>query len=120
MPGQLDPILCTPVAEPHDDPAWIFEPKYAGLRVLACYDGREITLLSRIHASQKFEFPDVVTALQDSLKRPGIVDGEPVCPDENDGSSFRALQQRFHLENAREVEKQRRRHPASLVSIHST
>jgi len=92
MPGRLDPMLCTLIAAPFDDPAWIFEPKYDGLRVLAYFNGRELTLLSRNSASQNFQFPDVVAALQDSLTRPSIVDGEVVCLDEHGRSSFRALQ----------------------------
>ncbi len=114
MPGQIDPMLCTLIAAPFDDPAWIFEPKYDGLRVLARFDGRELTLLSRNAASQNFQFPDVVAALQDSLTRPGVVDGEVVCLDEHGRSSFRALQQRFHLTNAREVAMRMRQHPAYL------
>ena len=114
MPGQLDPMLCTLIAAPFDHPAWIFEPKYDGLRVLAYFDGRELTLRSRNHASQNFQFPDVVAALRESLTRPGIVDGEVVCLDEHGRSSFRALQQRFHLRNAREVTVRMQRHPAYL------
>jgi bifunctional non-homologous end joining protein LigD len=97
------PMLCTLVAAPFDHPAWIFEPKYDGLRVLVCFDGHDLTLLSRNAASQNIQFPDVVAALRDSLTRPVIVDGEVVCLDEHGRSSFRALQQRFHLKNAREV-----------------
>jgi DNA ligase D-like protein (predicted ligase) len=114
MPGRLDPMLCTLIAAPFDDRAWIFGPKYDGLRVLACFDGRELTLLSRNHALQNFEFPDVVAALRDSLIRPSIVDGEVVCLDEHGRSSFRALQQRFHLTNAREIAIRMQQHPASL------
>jgi bifunctional non-homologous end joining protein LigD len=114
MPGQLDPMLCTLIAAPFDHPAWIFEPKYDGLRFLACFDGRELSLLSRNHASQNFQFPDVVAALQDSLMRPAIVDGEVVCLDEHGRPSFRALQQRFHLTNTREVARRMRQHPAYL------
>src|SRR5690349_21071101 len=97
MPTAPVPMLCTLVAEPFDNPAWIFEPKYDGLRVLGRFDGRELTLLSRNGASQNFQFPDIAGALRDSLTRPAIVDGEIVCLDEQGRSSFRALQQRFHL-----------------------
>src|SRR6516225_7865760 len=79
MPAAPAPMLCTLVAEPFDNPDWIFEPKYDGLRVLARFDGRELTLLSRNQASQNFQFPDIVAALEDSLSRPVIVDGEIVC-----------------------------------------
>ena len=73
MPALPGAMLCTLVAAPFDHPAWIFEPKYDGLCVLACFDGRELTLLSRNHASQNSQFPDVVAALRDSLTRPGMV-----------------------------------------------
>jgi bifunctional non-homologous end joining protein LigD len=88
-------MLCTLVAAPFDHPAWIFEPKYDGLHILGCFDGHALPLLSRNYASQNFQFPDVVAALQGSLTRPGIVDGEVVCLDEDGHSSFRALHQRF-------------------------
>src|SRR5437899_12947753 len=94
MPSAPLPMLCTLVAEPFDNPAWVFEPKYDGLRVLGRFDGRELTLLSRNQASQNFQFPDVVATLRDSLTRPAVVDGEVVCFDERGHSSFRSLQQR--------------------------
>ena len=114
MPTHPRPMLCTLVAEPFDHPAWIFEPKYDGLRVLGRFDGRDLTLLSRNHASQNFQFPDVVAALRNSLARPVIVDGEGVCLDEHGRSSFRALQQRFHLQTTRELEARMQQYPASL------
>src|SRR6266404_9031774 len=114
MPSAPLPMLCTLVAEPFDNPAWIFEPKYDGLRILGRFDGRELILLSRNQAAQNFQFPDIVEALQASLTRPAIVDGEIVCFDEHGQSSFRSLQQRFHLKNAREVEARRKQHPAYI------
>jgi len=33
-------MLCPLVAIPFDHLAWIFEPNYDGLRLLACFDGR--------------------------------------------------------------------------------
>jgi bifunctional non-homologous end joining protein LigD len=112
MPARLSPMLCTFVAEPFDDPAWIFEPKYDGLRLLARFDGRDLTLLSRRSVSQNFQFPEVVASLRESLTRPVLVDGELVCLDEHGRSSFRSLQQRFHLMHGREVETRMRQHPA--------
>jgi bifunctional non-homologous end joining protein LigD len=107
-------MLCTLVAEPFDNPAWTFEPKYDGLRVLGRFDGRELTLLSRNQASQNLQFPDVVAALRDGLDRPAVVDGEVVCFDPRGHSSFRSLQQRFHLKDAREVEARMKQYPAYL------
>lgn len=112
MPLLPRPMLCTLIAEPFDDPGWIFEPKLDGLRVLIRFDGRKLTVLSRNQTPQNFQFPDMVAAMQKSLKQPAIVDGEIVCLDENNQSSFRALQQRFHLTSAREVNARMSRFPA--------
>ncbi len=108
------PMLATLVGEPFDDPAWVFEPKYDGLRVLGVFDGRSLTLLSRNNASQNGPFPDVAAALRAALDRPAVVDGEVVCLDEHGRSSFRALQQRFHLKDRREIEARAEQHPAYL------
>ena len=114
MPSSVSPMLCTLSSEAFDDPDWIFEPKFDGLRILARFDGKELLLLSRNQKSQNFQFPDIVAALRKSLPRQAIVDGEVVCLDEQGNSSFRLLQQRFHLQNAREVEERMKRFPAYL------
>src|SRR5207237_2035031 len=97
MPSSVSPMLCTISSEAFDHPDWIFEPKVDGLRVLARFDGKELILLSRNQKSQNFQFPDIVAALRESLPRRAIIDGEVVCLDEQGNSSFRLLQQRFHL-----------------------
>lgn len=105
-------MLCTLATEPIDDGRWVYEPKYDGLRVVAVFEGREVTLLSRNGKLQNLLFPDVVDALRASLKGPAVVDGEVVCFDEDGRSSFRALQQRFHVKDAGEVRRRMERHPA--------
>src|SRR5262245_38791921 len=112
LPADPRPMLCTLMAEPFDHPGWIFEPKYDGLRALARFDGKELVLLSRYGESQNFQFPDVVAALRESLDRPALLDGEVVCFDAEGRTSFRALQQRFHLKNAEEVRTRSERFPA--------
>jgi bifunctional non-homologous end joining protein LigD len=114
MPAEPAPMLCTLAGRPFDDPDWIFEPKFDGLRILARFDGRDLTLLSRNRKSQNALFPDVVEALRASLTRPAIVDGEVVCFGEDGRSSFQALQQRFHLQDPAEVRRRMERHPASV------
>src|SRR5437867_1745000 len=97
LPAVPAPMLATLVDAPFDHPDWIFEPKFDGLRVLGRFDGRHLTLLSRNGKPQEFQFPDVAAALRAALKQPAIVDGEVVCFDDRGRTSFRALQQRFHL-----------------------
>ena len=112
MPESPVPMLCTLVDRPFDSPDWIFEPKFDGLRILARFDGRDVTLLSRNNKPQKSRFPEIAEGIRASLDRPAIVDGEIVCFDEHGRSSFRALQQRFHLEDAEEIRRRMEKHPA--------
>jgi DNA ligase D-like protein (predicted ligase)/DNA ligase D-like protein (predicted 3'-phosphoesterase) len=107
-------MLCTSAAEPFDNPAWIFEPKFDGIRVLARFDGIELVLLSRNNRPQNLQFPEIVQGLRKSLKRPGIVDGEIVCFDSKGHTSFRHMQQRLHLTSEEAVEQRMREYPAFL------
>src|SRR5437773_12547760 len=94
-------MLCTLVADPFDDPEWVCEPKLDGLRVVCLIDAkRRVQLISRNGKEQHFQFPDVVEALRRSVKGSAELDGEIVCLDRRGLSSFRELQQRFHLANA--------------------
>ncbi len=44
LPRQIQPMLCTLVSEPFDDPNWLFESKFDGQRVLARFDGKKVEL----------------------------------------------------------------------------
>jgi bifunctional non-homologous end joining protein LigD len=48
------------------------------------------------------------------VSRPAILDGEIVCFDARGRTSFRALQQRFHLVNPEEIRARAERYPASV------
>src|SRR4051794_12498209 len=72
LPEAAGLMLCTLVAEPFDHPAWLFEPKYDGLRVLGRFDGHDLTLLSRNDQPQNLLFPEIATALRASLTRPAL------------------------------------------------
>jgi bifunctional non-homologous end joining protein LigD len=117
MPRDVSLMLCTLVAEPFDDPDWIFEPKLDGLRVLCRFDGKRVQLVSRNGKSQDFQFPDVGIALAKALVKPAILDGEIVCLDARGQSSFRALQQRFHLTDAGVVASRMAEFPAYLYAF---
>jgi bifunctional non-homologous end joining protein LigD len=107
-------MLASLVGEPFDHPDWVFEPKFDGLRILGIFDGKNLTLLSRNQQAQNFQFPDVEQALRAVLTKRAIVDGEIVCFDQEGRTSFRALQQRFHLKDAAEVRDRMQRFPAYL------
>lgn len=111
-PETLAPMLCTLVDHAFDSPEWAFEPKFDGLRILARFDGRNVTLLSRNLKPQEARFPEIAEGLRAALSRPCVVDGEVVCLDDEGRTSFRALQQRFHLEDAAEIRRRMQKHPA--------
>jgi bifunctional non-homologous end joining protein LigD len=90
----------------------VFEPKFDGLRVLGQFDGRRLILLSRNNQSQNVQFPEVAAALRAALSSPAVVDGDVVCFDEQGRTSFRTLQQRFHLKDPAEVRRRVRLYPA--------
>jgi DNA ligase D-like protein (predicted ligase) len=107
-------MLASLAAEPFDHPDWVFESKYDGLRVLVRFDCEELTLISRNAKTQNFQFPEVAEALRKSLSRPAVLDGEIVCFDEDGKTSFRAIQQRFHLLDAAEIRERAKRYPAYI------
>jgi bifunctional non-homologous end joining protein LigD len=107
-------MAATLVDGPFDHPDWIFEPKFDGLRVQVRFDGQGLTLLSRNDKPQEGMFPDVADALRAALDRPAVLDGEVVCFDEGGKTSFRALQQRFHLTDPAEIRARAEKYPASV------
>jgi bifunctional non-homologous end joining protein LigD len=105
-------MAATLVEGPFDHPGWIFEPKLDGLRVLARSDGSKVTLLSRNDKPQEATFPEVARALAEALPESAVADGEIVCFDSEGRTSFRALQQRFHLLDPGEIRARAERFPA--------
>lgn len=112
IPRQPGLMLCALIGEAFDDPKWIFEPKYDGLRVLCQAQGKNVQLISRNDKSQNLQFPDIVEAAAKALNRPAVLDGEVVCLDKQGMSSFRQLQQRFHLQDRAVILDRMKAHPA--------
>src|SRR3954454_2432766 len=82
IPDAPAPMLCTLVDSAFDSLDWTFEPKFDGLRILARFDGRDVTLLSRNNKPQEARFPEIAKGLRAALARPCVVDGEVVCLDD--------------------------------------
>jgi ATP dependent DNA ligase domain len=114
MPKQPALMQCTLVAEPFDDPDWLFEPKLDGLRVLCWFNGSHLRVLSRQHKEQNAQFPDLIAALRPCLPCRVILDGEVVCLDAQGRSSFRLLQQRLHLQDPTVIKERMWQYPAYL------
>ena len=56
-------MLATLVAKPFDEPGWVYEEKYDGIRVPAYKEGKHVSLLSRNNIDRTEDFPEVVAAI---------------------------------------------------------
>src|SRR5690349_4756833 len=99
----LRPMLASLVEAPLDDPDFVYEPKYDGIRAIAeVGPGGAVRLWSRLGNEKTRQFPEVVAALaawSRRLKQPVILDGEVVALDAHgDPAGFQNLQGRIHGE----------------------
>jgi ATP-dependent DNA ligase len=89
------PMLAKPVAE--IPPGLFYEPKWDGFRSIVFRDGEEIEIGSRTERPMTRYFPELVTAVKESLPSRCVVDGEIVVAlPEKQGLDFWSLQQRIH------------------------
>lgn len=84
----VDPVPLVPRAEPFDDPAWVFEPKYEGFRGLAYSSARGCEIRSRRDNPMK-RFFDLWSRVAEVLHgREAILDGEIVSLDRQGRPAF--------------------------------
>jgi bifunctional non-homologous end joining protein LigD len=86
----------------HDDPQFVYEPKYDGIRAIAeVGPDAAVRLWSRLGNEKTQQFPEIATALSRwarRLKAPVILDGEVVALDSRgEPAGFQKLQGRIHL-----------------------
>src|SRR5262245_8111110 len=112
----LEPMLASLVDAPIDDPAFVYEPKYDGIRAIVEVPagGKAVRLWSRLGNEKTEQFPEIAEALAKWARRrrePVVLDGEIVAVD-RDGrpQGFQALQGRIHVReivNARRFKRAR-------------
>jgi bifunctional non-homologous end joining protein LigD len=118
--GEVDaarqPVMLATLADkPFSDPAWLYEIKYDGVRVLAARDGARVALYGRAGQDFTARYPEVVTALRALPLERFVLDGEVVALDEAGRPSFQRLQNRLHLPPPADVERARSTVPVSAV-----
>lgn len=92
IPFLTSPMLATLVAEPFDQPGWIFEEKYDGDRFLAYKDGSRVKLVSRNGKDRTNRFPAIANAIRQLSARSLLLDGEIAVFDRAGVSHFQSLQ----------------------------
>ena len=108
-------MLATLVDEAPSDPAWLFEIKYDGVRVLASRADDHVELRGRSGQLVTARYPEVTAALR-ALPLPRfLLDGEIVALDDAGRSSFQRLQERMGLTSPADIERARAEVPVSAV-----
>ena len=98
MPTAIAPMLAVLSDLPSDPGNWAFEYKWDGVRALAFWNGKRLTLHSRNQLDITRRYPDL-QELGKALPRGGaILDGEILALDSDGKPSFARLQRRMHAE----------------------
>ncbi|HSB42578.1 MAG TPA: DNA ligase D [Methylomirabilota bacterium] len=103
--------LATLAERPFSDPAWIYEIKYDGVRVLASRRGERVELYGRSGQDITSRYPEVARALRALPADSFVIDGEIVALDDAGRPSFQRLQSRMGLTDPREIERVVARRP---------
>lgn len=113
----LRPMLARAAEAAFSDPAWIFEVKYDGARVLASRRGRRVRLVARSGRDVTEIYPEVSEAVADLPLSDFVLDGEIAALDAAGRTSFERLQRRFTLNEASAVAIARREFPVVLCAF---
>ncbi len=97
--------LATLAERPFSDPAWLYEIKYDGVRVLADRRGERVTLYGRSGQDTTGRYPEVARALRVLPIDRFVIDGEIVALDDAGRPSFQRLQRRMHLTSESQVRR---------------
>ena len=99
----IEPMKATRRESAFSDPAWVFELKYDGYRLITGLEKDAATLISRNGHDLTSTFPEVARAIR-GLPYDGLVmDGEVVVHDGRGLPDFGQLQKRGRLQNHRDV-----------------
>ena len=108
-----DPMLATLTGEAFDDPEWVFEPKWDGIRAIAVC-GEETHLISRNNHDVTVAYPELHRLHDRVVALDAMLDGEIVAFDEG-VPSFQKLQQRMHLRDEPRIEQMSKQVPVVFI-----
>ena len=91
LPKRLQPMLATLTDAPFDDPAWVFEDKYDGFRMIAEIRNGKVALYSRNGKIISRSYIEVAKALE-GVEADAVIDGELVAIGRDGVSHFQLLQ----------------------------
>lgn len=112
MPAELDAELASLADGPFDEPGWIYEPKFDGIRAIATIKNGKVRLTSRRGLDLTPAYPEITQALS-AHDEDMILDGEIVAFSEKGIPSFQALQQRSGLSNGTDIRRAQEQNPVN-------
>jgi bifunctional non-homologous end joining protein LigD len=98
-----EPMLASVAVRPFDDPGWVFEPKWDGIRAIASCE-ETTRLISRNDHDITVAYPELQRLHEQVVALGAMLDGEIVAF-EDGVPSFQRLQQRIHLRDERRIEQ---------------
>lgn len=111
----LKPMLATLATEAFDDPDWIFEPKWDGVRSLTVC-GEETKHFSRNEKDMTATYPELGRFHEQLVCLDAVVDGEIVAF-ENGRPSFEKLQSRINLQNEHDIQRAMKAIPVTYIAF---
>jgi len=115
MPPVLQPMLATAGGKPFDDPKWVFEVKWDGVRTLSYLGGGATRLVSRRGREVNVQYPELTEMNELLAGDNALVDGEIVVLERDGRPSFERLQQRFTV--GKPTQQLLKQHPVLFIAF---
>ncbi|MBI4289830.1 MAG: DNA ligase D [Chloroflexi bacterium] len=105
LPQSITPMLASLAGGPFSHPAWIFEPKLDGYRIIARVSDGRATLLSRRGNDVTRQYPELASDLRCIGASQLVLDGEVIAMDARGRQCFQCLQQYLRSRRGMEIEQ---------------
>ncbi len=110
-------MLAETAEKPFTDPAWLFELKYDGFRVLAGREGGRAQLVYRRGSDATSLYPEVARAVAALPFGDLVLDGEVVVLDDEGRPSFQRLQRRAQQRRTTDIQRGALETPATYFAF---
>lgn len=114
---KVKPMLANPGKEPFDNPDYIFEWKWNGVRIVIRKRGDEVSLQGRSGADFTPKFPELQQAGKLIRAHDADIDGEVVCLNAKGLPEFNRIQQRSGKNNPGDVQVAMAGYPATFMAF---
>lgn len=111
----VKPMLAETAQEPFDDPNYLYEWKYNGIRIIGRKQGGSASLQGRSGADFTAQFPELADIASHISVGSADIDGEVVCLGENGLPDFNRIQNRIGKREPLVVQNIAKQYPATYM-----